>query len=187
MRRLVVSMHTSLDGFVAGPNGEMNWIHVDDEMFDAVGQLTNEADTALYGRVTWQMMDAYWPTAADQPGASKHDIEHAAWYKSADKVVVSHSMQEEKEKTSFINNDVVEKIKELKHREGKNIQVFGSPSICHLLMQHNLVDEYWLFVNPILLGEGIPMFRDIKTQTGLELINVKKFGKGVVGLHYRQR
>src|SRR5215208_6430556 len=93
MKKLVLFMHASLDGFVAGPNGEMDWIKVDDEMFDYAGRETNEADTALYGRVTWEMMEAYWPTAANQPAATKHDIEHSEWYNKVTKVVLSKSMQ----------------------------------------------------------------------------------------------
>ena len=77
MRKLVLFMHTSLDGFVAGPNGEMDWINVDEEIFDHAEQRTHKADTALYGRVTYQMMESYWPTAADQPAATKHDIDHS--------------------------------------------------------------------------------------------------------------
>ena len=69
-------MHTSLDGFVAGLNGEMDWINIDDAMFDFVATMTNKADTALYGRVTYEMMQSYWPTAGEQPNASKHDKEH---------------------------------------------------------------------------------------------------------------
>jgi dihydrofolate reductase len=88
-------MHTSLDGFVGGPNGEMDWIDVDDEMFEYAGQRTREADTALYGRVTYQMMESYWPTAGDQPTATKHDIEHSKWYNSVAKVVVSRTMKGE--------------------------------------------------------------------------------------------
>lgn len=75
MRKLIISEHTTLDGFIAGPNGEMDWIRLDDAMFDLVGQFTNEANTALYGRVTYQMMEAYWPTAAEKPNATKHDME----------------------------------------------------------------------------------------------------------------
>src|SRR5204863_1178783 len=93
MRKLVLFMHASLDGFVAGPNGEMDWIKVDDEMFDYAGKRTNESDTALYGRVTYDMMEAYWPTAANQPNASKHDIEHSAWYNQVEKIVVSKSLK----------------------------------------------------------------------------------------------
>jgi dihydrofolate reductase len=74
MRKVILFMHTTLDGFVAGPNGEMDWINVDDEMFDFAGKQTNQADTALYGRVTFEMMNGYWPTAGEQPNASKHDI-----------------------------------------------------------------------------------------------------------------
>jgi dihydrofolate reductase len=87
MKKIIVSMHTSLDGFVAGPNGEMNWIKFDDELFDFVGKMTDKADTALYGRKTYEMMHNYWPTADQKPNATKHDIEHAHWYKQSLKIV----------------------------------------------------------------------------------------------------
>ena len=87
-------MHLSLDGFVAGPNGEMDWIKVDDEIFDHVGKRISEGDTALYGRVTYQLMESYWPTAANKPNASKHDIEHSAWYSKVHKLVLSKTMKE---------------------------------------------------------------------------------------------
>ena len=93
MRKLILSMNTSLDGFVGGPNGEIDWIHVDEELFDYAGMLTDQADTALYGRVTYQMMESYWPTAGDQPNASKHDLQHSRWYNSVVKVVVSNTMK----------------------------------------------------------------------------------------------
>ena len=70
-------MHTSLDAFVAGPNGEMDWIKLDAALFDFVGEMTDKADTAIYGRVTYELMENYWPTAADKPGATKHDEIHA--------------------------------------------------------------------------------------------------------------
>src|SRR6266446_6833363 len=93
MKKLVLFMHTSLDGFVAGPKGEMDWIHVDEDLFEYAGKRTNEADRALYGRVTYQMMESYWPTAADKPEATKHDIEHSRWYNKVAKVVASKTMQ----------------------------------------------------------------------------------------------
>ena len=85
-------MHISLDGFVAGPNGEMNWIKADQEIFDYVGKRISEGDTALYGRVTYQMMENYWPTAGEKPTATRHDIEHAKWYSKVHKVVLSNTM-----------------------------------------------------------------------------------------------
>jgi dihydrofolate reductase len=91
MGKIVLFMHTTLDGFVAGQNGEMNWIIVDDEIFDFAGNNTDHADTALYGRVTYEMMEGYWPTAGNQPTASKHDIKHSNWYNRVTKVILSKS------------------------------------------------------------------------------------------------
>ncbi len=95
MRKIISHMHVSLDGFAAGPNGEMNWIKLDNEAFDHVKQLTDESDAAIYGRVTWEMMDNYWPTAGDKPDASKHDKEHSEWYNSIEKFVISKSLKGE--------------------------------------------------------------------------------------------
>ena len=185
MRKLVLFMHTSLDGFVAGPKGEMDWIKIDDEMFDYVGGRTNEADSALYGRVTYQMMEGYWPTAGDQPNATKHDIEHSRWYKKVTKIVISRTMRGKKlVNTKIISDDVSNEIAKLKQSAGKEILIFGSPGAAHSLMQENLIDDYWLFVNPILLGRGIPLFKDIKEITELALSKTKVFASGVVCLHY---
>ena len=186
MRNIVMAMHTSLDGFVAGTNGEMDWIKLPNGLFDFVGTLTNEADTALYGRITWQMMDGYWPTAGDEPDASKHDKEHAAWYNAADKIVLSRTMvAATAPKTSFIGDNTVDGIRRLKEKPGKNIHIFGSPSASYELTRARLIDEYWLFVNPVLLGKGIPLFNDLEDRISLELATTKVFDKGVIALHYK--
>jgi dihydrofolate reductase len=185
MRKIILTMHVTLDGFVAGSDGEMDWIHIDDAIFDYTGKMTDDADTALYGRVTWQMMDSYWPTAADQPTATKHDIEHSRWYNSVAKVILSKTMQGSNlDNTKVISDNIEDEIKKLKAQAGKKIQIFGSPSACHTLMQYNLIDEYWLFVNPVLLGQGIPLFRNIMDRIDLKLIESKAFESGVVGMHY---
>lgn len=178
-------MHLSLDGFVAGPNGEMDWIRVDEEMFDYAGRQTDRSDTALYGRVTYQMMDAYWPTAGDKPNASKHDKEHSAWYNTVEKVVLSNSLTQGGPKTRFIAANALAEVKALKQKPGNDIVIFGSPRVCHALMAENLIDEFWLFQNPILLGKGIPMFANIGDRVGLELLETKVFKSGVVGRHYK--
>jgi dihydrofolate reductase len=180
-------MHVSLDGFVAGPNGEMDWILVSDQMFDTVGKLTQNADAALYGRKTYEMMDSYWPTAADQPNASKHDIEHAQWYNKVKKLVISNSMKNNHaENTQFIGGDVASEIEQIKQQPGGTILMIGSPSAYHELAAHHLVDEFWLFVNPILIGTGIPLFKNIDRQVGLKLIETNSFPSGVIGLHYEK-
>lgn len=187
MRKLVLFMHTSLDGFVAGPNGEMDWIIVDEEMFDYAGERTNEADTALYGRVTYQMMESYWPTAADQPTATKHDIEHSRWYNKVTKVVLSRTMKgADLRNTKVISDNLSNEITQLKQAAGRDILMFGSPSVARSLMQDGLIDDYWLFVNPILLGQGIPLFKGIKDKTKLKLLKTNPFSSGVVCLHYEK-
>ena len=187
MRKLVSFFHVSLDGFVAGLNGEMNWIKVDEEIFEHIGQRVEGTDTALYGRVTWQMMDGYWPTAGDEPDASKHDIEHSAWYNKARKIVLSKTMQgEQVPNTIFIGDDIEQRIKEIKQQAGTDILIFGSPSASHTLMQYGLIDEFWLFVNPLLLAQGIPLFKNVPGITSLKLVGTKVFTNGVVCLHYEK-
>jgi dihydrofolate reductase len=188
MRNLIFFMHTSLDGFVAGPKGEMNWIHVDEEIFDFVGTMTNKADTALYGRVTYEMMQSYWPTAGEQPDASKHDKEHSAWYKKVSKVVLSKTINAKGlDNTIVISDQLADNINKIKKQAGKNILIFGSPSASHALMREGLIDEFWLFVNPVLLGQGIPLFKNITETTKLKLVESKTFSCGVIALHYETK
>ena len=187
MRRIVLFMHTSLDGFAAGPKGEMDWIHVDEEIFDYAAVRTNESDTALYGRVTYQMMESYWPTAAESPGATKHDKEHSAWYSKVAKVILSKTMQGQKLKnTVIISEDLKGHINELKQKEGKEIIIFGSPSAARSLMELDLIDDYWLFINPFLLGKGIPVFTNAEKKE-LKLIDSHTFSSGVVCVHYERK
>jgi dihydrofolate reductase len=181
-------MHTSLDGFVAGPNGEMNWIKVDDEIFDFVATMTEKADTALYGRVTYEMMQGYWPTAGQQPNASKHDKEHSVWYKNVSKIVLSRTISGEGlDNTLVISDQLADNINRIKKQDGKNILIFGSPRASHSLLGEGLVDEFWLFVNPVLLGQGIPLFKNVVETTKLELIESKIFSCGVMALHYETK
>lgn len=177
-------MHTSLDGFVAGPNQEMDWIKVDDELFDQVGQLTDEADTVLYGRVTYQMMDGYWPNAADQPNASRHDIEHSRWYNRVDKIVLSRTLQKKADQLMVISDDIAVKINGIKQQHGKHILIFGSPTAVHALIKENLIDDYWLFVNPVILGAGIPLFPDLEQKVKLKRLAMTEFSSGVTALNY---
>jgi len=175
----------SLDGFVAGPNGEMDWIKVDEEIFDHVGKRISEGDTALYGRITYQLMEGYWPTAADKPNASKHDIEHSKWYSKVHKVVLSKTMKDSGlGYTTIISDNLSDRINEIKQQAGKDIFLFGSPTATHSLIQLNLIDGYWLFVNPIILGRGIPLFVDIKDKIKLKLLTTRTFASGVTELNY---
>jgi len=186
MRKIISFMHISLDGFVAGPNGEMNWINADEELFKYVGKRISEGDTSLYGRVTYQMMESYWPTAGDKPTATRHDIEHARWYSKVHKVVLSKSMKDSViDNTTIISDNLAERITEIKQQNGKDILLFGSPAATHSLIEQDLIDGYWLFVNPIILGRGIPLFKNIKDNIKLKLMPVtRQFTCGVTELNY---
>lgn len=188
MRKIILFIHASLDGFVAGPGGEMDWIHVDEEIFDYAGARTSEGDTALYGRVTYQMMEAYWPTAADQPNASRHDIDHSRWYKQVSKVVLSRSMKDAtRPNTKFVSDNLAAEIHALKAAPGKEILIFGSPGAAHSLMAEDLIDGYWIFVNPLLLGSGVRLFDGVRAHQPLRLLESKALSSGVVCLHYERK
>ena len=186
MRKIISFMHISLDGFVAGLNGEMDWIKVDEEIFDYVGKRISESDTAIYGRVTYQMMENYWPNAGDKPAATRHDIEHSKWYSKVHKVVLSKTMKDAGlTNTKIISDNLSDRINEIKQQSGKDILLFGSPTATHSLIQLNLIDGYWLFVNPIILGRGIPLFVDIKDKIKLNLLTTtRQFNSGVTELNY---
>jgi dihydrofolate reductase len=187
MRNLIFFMHASLDGFVAGPNGEMDWINVDDAMFDFIATMTDQADTALYGRVTYEMMQSYWPKAGEQINATKHDIEHSAWYNKVSKIVLSNTINEtELNNTKVIGDQLLDNINKIKQQEGKNILIFGSPSASQSLLNQGLIDEFWLFVNPIILGQGMPLFKNITGTTKLKFVESKTFAGGVIALHYEK-
>jgi dihydrofolate reductase len=130
-------------------------------------------------------MESYWPTAADQPNPSKHDIEHSQWYKSVEKVIVSKTMEgTQVPHTTFISENLPNEIRQLKQKNGKEIILFGSPTLTHSLMEENLIDDYWLFVNPILLGKGTRYFKNLKNGIKLKLLTSTVFTSGVVCLHY---
>ena len=185
MRKIISFMHISLDGFVAGLNGEMDWIKVDEEIFDYVEKRISEGDTALYGRVTYQMMENYWPTAGDKPTATRHDIEHSKWYMNVHKVVLSKTLKPGATNTTVISDNLVDRINEIKQQPGSEIAVFGSPTATHALMEQNLIDGFWIFLNPIILGKGIPLFTGINDKIKLKLLpTTQRFTSGVTELNY---
>jgi dihydrofolate reductase len=184
MKKLVLFMHISLDGYAAGPKGEMDWIHTSEEMFELAGRQTKASDLALYGRVTYELMQKYWPAAAEQPNPTQHDIEHSAWYNAVSKVVVSKTMAKaEIPNMRIISSNVAAEIKKIKEGTGKEMIMFGSPSLAHTLMQENLIDDYWLLINPVILGKGISLFGQLNHRVNLRFLESSAFASGVVCLH----
>ncbi|HEV8285081.1 MAG TPA: dihydrofolate reductase family protein [Chitinophagaceae bacterium] len=188
MRRVILFMHVSLDGFVAGNNGEMNWITMDEEIFEDAIDLASTTDTALYGRVTYQMMENYWPTVLINPTSSANELRHAQWVEDIHKIVFSRTLEKvEWNNTRLIKENIAQEISKLKQQPGKSMMIFGSPTLAHSFMQLGLIDVYRINVNPVILGHGIPLFKNIQDRINLKLLTIKRFKSGVVGLHYETK
>lgn len=185
MRKVSLLVHASLDGFVGGPNGEMDWISHDNEIFQYVTEHFKMVDTALYGRVVYQMMESYWPTVLKNPKATPLELHHANWVESIQKIVFSATLEKvEWKNTRLINSNIAEEISKLKKLPGKNMMIFGSPRLTHSFMQMGLIDEFLINVNPVILGNGIPLFKDGRGRMNLKLLSSTTFKSGVVGLYY---
>jgi dihydrofolate reductase len=185
MRKIIFLMHMSLDGYVAGSNGEMDWITYDSEVAQYSHDLHSVTDAAIYGRVTYQMMEGYWPTVLTNPNADAGEMSHARWLDDATKVVVSRTLDNVTWKgTVVIRDNVAEEINKMKQQQGKDMWLLGSPTLTQTLIQANLIDEYRLNVNPVVLGRGKSLFANSDQQHKLALIEARQFKCGVVGLRY---
>ena len=187
MRKVISFMHVSLDGFVAGPSGQMDWITMDDEIFRDAIDLAAATDTALYGRTTYQMMESYWPTVLTNPNSTALELHHAEWLENIHKIVFSKTLENVKwNNTKLIKENIAEKIREQKQQPGKSMMIFGSPTLTHSFIEMDLIDEYRINVNPVILGKGVPLFKNVHRSIGLKLLQTKKFTSGVVGFLYEQ-
>ncbi|HEX5654396.1 MAG TPA: dihydrofolate reductase family protein [Chitinophagaceae bacterium] len=185
MRKLVLLAHISLDGFVAGPKGELDGFESAAENLGFVCQLTEEADAALFGRISYQLLDQYWPQAKDHPGATPEEVAFSNWYNKARKIVISRTLSnQESDNTTVICEDIPAEISKIKEEAGKDILIFGSPSVSQLLMRHELIDSYWIFINPVIFGKGIPLFAETASRTKLTLLHTHRFANGELALNY---
>jgi dihydrofolate reductase len=185
MRKLVLFMHVSLDGFAADANRGLAWISYDSELQQYADGIVATVGSPVYGRVTYELMAGYWPAVLDNRDASEHSKAHAQWVDKATKIVFSKTMKKtEWNNTIVINDNIGEEINKLKQQPGKDLVIFGSPGLAHSFMELDLIDEYQLTLNPVLLGSGIPAYQNIKNKTNLKLVKATSLKSGVVGLHY---
>jgi dihydrofolate reductase len=184
MRSINLIAQISLDGYVAGPKGEFNNFIGDEENLAFVCSLTENADAALLGRKSFQLLDTDWPTAAVKPGATKHEIQYSNWYNTIEKYVLSETLEPDSSNATIINKDIATTIAQLKQKAGKDILMFGSPTALHHLLELDLVDSFWIILHPVLFGEGIPLFRDRKHVTKLNLQTTKQLQSGTLVLNY---
>jgi dihydrofolate reductase len=181
MRQVILFNMATLDGFFAGPNGEIDWHHVDEEFNEfAIAQL-NSADGLLFGRVTYQGMAGYWPTDI----AMTNDPVVAGKMNAIPKIVFSRTLERaEWNNTRLVKGHVAEEISKLKQQPGKDWLLFGSADLASTLTNLGLIDEYRVMVNPVVLGSGKPLFKGVKEKLNLKLTNIRAFRNGNVLLCY---
>jgi dihydrofolate reductase len=183
MRKVIFLMHVSLDGLVAGPNGEMDWIVYNDDVEKYSHDLHSTTDTAIYGRVTYEMMNGYWPTVLDNPDSTPGELAHGRWYRDATKLVFSRKLDKlEGSNTVLIKDNIADEMATYKRQPGQDIWLLGSPTLAQTFMRLGLIDEYRLNVNPVVLGAGKPLFADDVLK--LKLLESLTFSGGVVALRY---
>lgn len=179
-------MQLSLDGFVCGPNGEMDWMvwDWDDILKNYTTELTNTADTFLMGRATGEGMAMYWPTVAGNPESKEEDKWMADKLNTLPKVVFSRTLTSLKWTNVRVANDIVDEVRELKNEPGKDILLFGGASLVSSFIRENLIDEYHLFINPAIIGKGKAIFNNLKERMHLKLIKTTASATGIVILQY---
>ena len=186
MRALNLIAQTSLDGFVAGPKGEFDNFLGGEENLQFVCSIIDEADAAMFGRVSYELINSNWPTAATRPGATKNEIKYSNWYNSATKVVFSKTMEKGKSTSiCVISDNLLSEIDKLKSQAGKNILMFGSSTVVHQLLELNVIDNIWLIVHPVLFGDGIPMFRRTSKVTRFSLLTSHQLSNGTLCNKYK--
>jgi dihydrofolate reductase len=185
MRKVVLFMHLSLDGFAGGPNGELDFLTYDQELQQYADELVQTVGAPIYGRTTYQLMEGYWPTVLRKPDAPSHALEHARWVENVPKFVFSRTLNEVTwNNTSLIKGNIAEEVKKLKEQPGKDLVIFGSPGLTATFMELGLIDEYKLTVHPVIQGSGISVFRNNKVKSTLKLLDSKALRSGVLTLHY---
>ena len=179
MRKLIAAINMTLDGFC-----DHTAMIADDEIHQHYNELLNNAGTLLYGRITYQLMESYWPTVVKKPTGNKPTDEFAVIMDNIPKIVFSRTLENvEWKNAKLLKGGIKEEVLELKRKAGKNI-LAGSPSLIVALTQLDLIDEYQLGIQPIVLGNGLPLFKNIKDRINLKLLKTKTFGCGAVTLYY---
>jgi len=172
-------MNMTLDGFC-----DHTAMSADDEIHQHYNELLSNAGTLIYGRITYQLMESYWPSVVKNPTGNKPIDEFAVLIDNISKIVYSRTLESVDWKNTELKKEVIkEEILELKQQAGKDILV-GSPSLIVALTQLGLVDEYQLGVHPTVVGSGLPLFKNIKDRVNLKLLKTKTFGCGAVFLYY---
>ena len=182
MPKVIYSISVSLDGFIAGPDGEIDWGAPDEELHRFHNDRVREIGVQLLGRRLYETM-VYWETADQNPAASEIELDFARIWQALPKIVFSTTLERVEGNCTLLRGGVAEEVARLKEQGGKDIAV-GGAGLAATLVEQNLVDEYQVFVSPVVLGAGTPLFPVMENRIELELLETRTFGSRVVYLRY---
>ena len=184
MRKVIYSMLVSLDGAIETPSRSLDWHLIDEEIHQFINDQQAAIDTYLYGRRLYALMAAYWPTADANPAAPGYEAEFARIWRDMPKLVFSKTLEKVEWNSWLVRGNIAVEVAQMKARPGKDISV-GGATLAASLMRLGLIDEYQLFVHPIVLGGGTPFFPALDDPITLRLIETHRFSSGVVYLSYQ--
>jgi dihydrofolate reductase len=184
VRKLIYSMGVSLDGFIAGPDGDIDWSAPDEELHRFHNQQARGTGAHLYGRRLYEVM-TYWETADENPSLPEYELEFARIWKDTPKIVFSKTLEKVEGNASLVRDSVAEEVAKLKELPGKDLAV-GGAGLASTFMKLGLIDEYRLFISPVVLGGGTPYFPALDERITLELVETQTFGSRVVYVRYRR-
>jgi dihydrofolate reductase len=183
MGRVVYSMGVSLDGFFEGPNHELDWHIVDEELQSYVMARESTRGAYLWGRRVYEHMAAYWATADQDPSASSFVLDYARIWKNTPKIVFSRTLEHVEHNARLLREVTPEIVASLKSEFDSDLSI-GGANLAASFMRLGLIDEYGLLVHPVILGRGAPFFPRLERPINLHLVETRRFGSGIVYLHY---
>jgi dihydrofolate reductase len=183
MRKIIVMMSVSVDGFIEGPHRELDWHMVDDELHSHFNEQLRAMGGFLNGRVTYELMARSWPTADTDPSSTGPMIEFARIWRDMPKIVFSKTLQRADWNTTVVRDLVPEEIQKLKAQPGGDLAL-GGADLAAAFRRHDLIDEYRIYVHPIAIGQGKPLFQRSDARINLRLAETRTFTNGVVLLRY---
>jgi dihydrofolate reductase len=183
MRKVIFGMSVSIDSFIEDESGDFGWADPDTELHRHFNERESTIDTYLYGRRLYELMTAYWPTADQDPSAPEVVLEYARIWKSKKKFVFSRTLSKAGWDFQVIKGNIAEEIRKMKAQPGGDMSV-GGPDLASAFMRFGLIDEYGLYIHPVILGGGKPMFPELRDKINLKLVDTRTFGSGVVFLQY---
>jgi dihydrofolate reductase len=200
MRKVIYAMSVSLDGFIEAADGDLSWSFPDEELHKHFNDLESTIDIHLYGRRLYENMAAYWPTADENPSAPKNEIEYARIWRNMPKIVFSRTLDQVGWNSRLVGENIAEEVNKLKagkerpssrrlensrRPEAGGYLSVGGAELASTFMRLGLIDEYRLYIHPVILGGGKPMFPQLLDRIDLQLVETRTFGSGVVLLRYQ--